>query len=202
MADQWGAGERKNWHNHGTVMVGKKRYPLIGGEHPHSRSDNRHYVEMDHEVVSFSGHRILLGVKLTDSNYLKESHLSGDDVRKGGSGEITADGVVVFEFGFRDIGWALRRAGQLIDDLSEHPSGWLMKDEREKLVGRKVFYRERAAIIERLVTDQGCVIIKSADGQPFPPPVYRESDEADDEDVSLKTEVTDPHIWWFREDGK
>lgn len=142
---------------------------------------------------------ILLGVKLQDRNYLKESELSGDEVRKGGSGEILADGIVVFEFGFRDIGWALRRAAQLIDDLSGHPSGWLMKDERDNLVGRKVFYRERPAIIERLVTDQGCLIINSADGKPFPPPVYRENGELDEEDISLKTEVMDPHIWWFRD---
>jgi hypothetical protein len=96
MSDQWGAGARSEWSNHGTVMVGKERYPLIYGEHPHSRNDNRHYVEMHGETVGFDGHRILIGVNITASNYLKESHYSGDEVRKGGSGQILADGEVVF----------------------------------------------------------------------------------------------------------
>ena len=149
--DQWGAGDRSNWSNHGFVMVGAERRPLIYGEHPHSRSDNRHYVEMDGEAVGFDGHRILIGVEITASNYLKGSHYSGSEVRKGGSGKITADGEVVFEFFTRDTRGALLRAHHLIGELSEHSSGWLSKEARDRLVGRKVYYRGVPAVITRLI---------------------------------------------------
>lgn len=200
--DEWGAGDSSKWSDHGTVQVGKRRYPLIYGEHPHSRSDNRHYVNTGHgEPVAFDGHRILLSVSLEANNYMKESHLSGGEVRKGGSGKIIADGEVVFEFFFRDIHYGLRKAEQTIDALSEHASGWLSKDDRDRLVGRAVFYRKIPAVIERLIVDQGCLMIRSADGQPFPSPVYHdpvEDGDDDERDASVKVEVTDPNIWWFR----
>ncbi len=196
--DQWGAGDRANWSNHGLVMVGGERYPLIYGEHPHSRSDNRHYVEMHGEPVGFDGHRILIGVEITASNYLKDSYYSGSEVRKGGSGKITADGEAVFEFFTRDTRGALLRAHHLIGELSDHSSGWLMKEERDRLVGRKVFYREVPAIITALVVDQGCVMISTEDGKPFPPPVYRDAEDEDERESSIKDEVLSPHIWWHR----
>jgi len=196
MEDQWGAGDPSKWSDHGTVFLGNRELKLIYGEHPHSRSDNKHYAILNGEPMEFDGHRIQIDVHLESRNYLKESYLSGDEIRKGGTGQIIADGVVVFEFFFRDIQSALLRAHRLIGELSEHSSGWLLKREREGLVGRKVFYREHPAVIERLIEDQGCIILKTEDGHPFPKPVWREED--DDPEATAKVEVTDPSIWWFR----
>lgn len=193
----WGAGDKAKWSDHGTVRVGATRYPLIYGEHPHSRQDNQHYALMGNEPVGFDGHRVLIDVRLKSENYLKESGLSGDEVRKGGSCVISADDEVVFEFFFRDPRGALLQAHHLIGELGEAAGGdWLVKERRDKLVGRKVFYREHPAIVERLIVDQGCLILKTEDGKPFPKPVWRDSD--DDMEDSVKVEVTDPHIWWFR----
>jgi hypothetical protein len=202
MSDEWGAGPPDKWSDHGSVMIGRRRYPLIWGEHPHSRSDNNHYVKIrdggDDEPIGFSGHRILIDVHLTSSNYLKSSGLSGDEVRKGGTGQIIADGEVVFEFFFRDIHYALRKADQLITELSEHSSGWLLQDQREALIGRAVFYRDIPAVITDLVTDQGCVMLQTADGKPFPPPVWSDDEDYYEGENRVKVEVTDPHIWWHR----
>lgn len=198
MSDQWGAGDRANWSNHGLVRVGQRALPLIYGEHPHSRQDNQHYVEMDGKAIGFDGHRTLIGVEIESSNYLKSSHYSGDEVRKSVGCKILADGVAVFEFGCRDVQYALLRAHALITELSEHSSCWLVAEEREKLIGRKVFYREHPGIITRTITDQGCVIIGTEDGGPFPPPVWREAGDEDEGENSVKAEVTDPNIWWFR----
>lgn len=199
MSDQWGAGDPANWSDHGTINLGPNTYPLIYGEHPHSRSDNRHYAVIDGRPSEFDGHRILLDVRLTSHNYMKESELSGDQIRKGGTGQILADGEVVYEFFFRDVRGALLQAHHIIGELSEHGSGWLVKRERDRLLGRKLFYREHPAIVERLVVDQGCVILRTEDGKPFPPPVWRQSDDEDDGEASIKAEVTDPNIWWWRE---
>jgi hypothetical protein len=73
-----------------------------------------------------------------------------------------------------------------------------MKEERDRLVGRKVFYREVPAIITALVVDQGCVMISTEDGKPFPPPVYRDAGDDDEAENTIKDEVLSPHIWWHR----
>jgi hypothetical protein len=197
--DTWGAGDPAKWSDHGTVLVGDCEYPLIYGEHPHSRSDNRHYVKLsDKEPVGFAGHRPLISVTLESRNYLKSSHYSGDEIRKGGSGKIISDGEVVWEFFFRDVQWGLLEAHRLISQLSEHSSFWLMKRERDGLVGRAIYYREIPAVIHRTIVDQGCVMIGTADGQPFPPAVY-ENEEDDEKEAVIKDSVLSPHIWWHRE---
>ena len=114
-------------------------------------------------------------------------------------GKFLSNGEVVFEFFFRDVQAALLEAHSLIGKLLEHSSSWLVKLERERLVGRPVYYREVPAVITRIILDQGCVIIRTADGQPFPPPVYRDTDEDDEREVEVKTEVLDPNIWWHRD---
>ena len=192
----WGAGERTKWSGHGTVSVSGADYPLIYGENPHSRSDNRHYALMGGEPVGFDGHRILIGLAFESRNYLKTSHLSGSEVRKAGTCRITADGEQVFEFFYRDVPWALLRAHHLIGELTGSPSGWMVKEERDRLVGRPVFYREVPAVVRRLITDQGCLMLETADGQPFPEPVYDGGGPGCDNTV--KVEVLSPNIWWFR----
>jgi hypothetical protein len=197
MSEEWGAGDREKWAAHGEIMLHGERLPLIYGEHPHSRSDNRHYALMDGKPMEFDGHRILIGVQIESNNYLKESELSGNEIRKGGSAKILADGVVVFEFFFRDIQWALLHAHGLIGELQEHSSGWLMKRERDKLVGRKVFYREHPVVIESLIVDQGCLILRPESGM-FPKPVYAEDGGGYEPEREVKIEVNSPHIWWWR----
>ena|ERR1700685_657130 len=196
--DQWGAGDPAAWRDHGSIFLGKERLPLIYGEHPHSRSDNRHYAVMNGKPMEFDGHRIQIGVVIETHNYLKESELSGDEIRKGGSGKILADGEVVLEFFTRDAQYACLKAHQLIAELSDHPSGWLNKSDRDALIGRKVFFRGHPAVIERLIVEQGCVTLKTADGKPFPPPPWRDADDDDGEDT-VKDEVLSPSIWWFRQ---
>ena len=194
--DKWGAGDKAKWSDHGEVLMNGKRLPLIYGEHPHSRSDNRHYALMDGEPMEFDGHRILIGVIIEPENYLKESELSGNEIRKGGTAKILADGEVVFEFFFRDTQWALLHAHHVIGELREHSSGWLLAKERVKLIGRKVFYREHPAVITHLIVDQGCLIL-GPEGDKFPRPVYADEDSYEPE-REIKIEVNSPHIWWFR----
>ncbi len=199
MSDNWGPGDRSEWKNHGLVKVGDRPYPLLWGQNPHSRADNNHYVDMGgKEPVGFDGHRFLIDVQISMTNYLKSSSLSGNEVRKAGSCKILSDGVVVYEFFTRDVQRALLKAHAIIDELSEHSSMWLSSEERAKLVGRKVFYREHPAVVARLLVDQGCLILNSEDGKPFPPPIWREPDDEGAGENSVKVEVTDHNIWWFR----
>jgi hypothetical protein len=196
--DHWGAGDPAKWMDHGKIMMHGKSYQLIYGEHPHSIQNNLHYALIDGKPVEFDGHRTLISIRLEALNYLKQSELSGDEIRSGGSGTIQADGVQVFEFFFRDVQWALLKAHSLIGQLSEHSSGWLIKSEREKLIGRPIFYRERDAIIENLIVDEGCLMVRREDGAPFPEPIYSTPDDHCAPETLVKVEVLDPNIWWFR----
>jgi len=197
MSDEWGAGPRSEWRPSGTALVGRERVPLFFGQHPHSRQDNNAYVEMNGEAVGFSGFRVLIDVRITSRNYLKTSGLSGDEVRSAVAAVILADGEPVYEIVRRKVEDALVDLRDLLIRLSEHASGWLLKDERDRLVGRKVYYREVPAVIERLIVDQGCVMIRTESGQPFPPPVYAEPGD-DEAESTIKDDVLSPHIWWFR----
>lgn len=201
MTEKWGIGDPAKADSWGWTTIGDKDHgalEVLWGEHPHSTSDNKMYARSDDgHIFDFDGHRILIDVQLHSYNYLKESHLSGDQVRKGGECIILADRIPIYSFFFRDAQYALLRAHALIGELSEHSSGIMVKKEREKLPGRKIFYREKPAIIDRIILDQGCVIIKSADGNPFPPPVYAD-DGGDERESTIKDDILSKHIWWFR----
>lgn len=199
--EKWGYGNPESDKAFDTITLGNETWDLVWGEHPHSRSDDRMYARApDGRIEGFSGHRICFGVEIAEKNYLKESHLSGDEIRKGGSGRILADGVVIYEFFTRDCSNALLRAHAYIEQLKEAAGGdWLTAKGREKLIGRKIYYDRTPAIIERCITDQGCIIIVPESGE-FPPPVYAsEPEDFHREDAtSIKTEVIDPRIWWWR----
>ena len=207
--DKWGPGvDTSKWHDCGSVTIGKHDYPLVLGEHPHSRSgSNSLYVDMrknkddvvtDDTVVGFSGNRTVFEVIVSTNNYVKRSGLSGNDVRAGGSYIIKADGIQIWEAFVRDVQRGLLEAHRIIDVLSEHSSNWLVKSDRDNLAGRKIFYRELPCIITRLSVARGEVTIQRADGSVFPPPVYADDDEDDEHETSICTSVTDSNIWWFR----
>lgn len=202
MSEQWGHGDLSKAKTFAWTKLGEEDHGVVElfiGEHPHSRSDNTIYGRADSGIVyGFDGHRILIDVQLRSYNYLKESELSGDEIRKGGECAILADREQVYSFFFRDVHWALRKADHLITELSEHPSSLFEKKARDALPGRKIFYRNHPAIIERLILDQGCAIIRSADGSPFPCPAYRDPND-DERETSIKDEILSPHIWWWRD---
>lgn len=202
MADSntWGAGDPASWRTSGSAVVDGVTVPLIHGEGAHSRSDNNVYAIIGGEAVAFDGHRLLLDVNFSSRNYLKTSGMSGDEVRRGGTCTIKADGVVVFSFSYRELDWAMRKAQTVIEQLSEGGADFLSKESRDKLVGRKVYYMNHPAVVTRVVTDQGCVILEAADGTKFPKPPWHSSSEDDEYSRVVKVEVTDAHIWWWRDD--
>lgn len=203
MSDQWGVGNSTNIEPFDQIVIGKTTYDLIFGQFPHSRSDNNQYARSkptgrsERETLTiqeFDGHRIRTKIEIEEYNYLKESELSGDQIRKGGSCKIYFNDICCFEFFHRNAAWAAIRASQLVGELKEHSSGWANKKERDKLVDRQIYWCSQPGIIDSLIVNQGCVVIKP-DGIPvFKAPPWREEDLD-----SVKCEVTDGNIWWFRD---
>lgn len=195
--NQWGVGKEKDAKAFATVKVRESEMDLIFGEHPHSRSDSRIYARDEHGIIEgFDGYRIRTKVEIEEFNYMKESELSGNEIRKGGSCKIYFDDICCWEFFHRNAQEACLEARQIIRELSEHPSEWSIKSSRAALVGRKVYYRDQPAIIESLITSQGCVILIPEGIAEFRPPLWdKERDDVD----SVKCDVLDKSIWWFRE---
>lgn len=196
---QWGVGNKAQGKAFDKTKVGNQEYELFFGEHPHGRSDHNIYARSDSgRIEEFDGHRRLIDIKIISYNYLKESELSGDQIRKGVTIQIFSDGEQVWEDFHRDPLDALLKARELLQKLESHETRWLYKEEREALVGRKIFYREIPCVIERVIVDQGCLIIRREDGEPFPPAVYVEAGEYYEKELTVKDEIFSKHIWWWR----
>lgn len=202
MSDQWGVGNKADAKAFDTIQEGE----LIFGEFPHSRQDNNIYLRRkDGSIEDFDGFRRRIDIKVVSSNYLKESEYSGDQVRKQVLGTIIVDDVPLVEIFGRDPVDVMRRLEILITEYSEHASGWFNKNDREKLVGRKIWYHDQPATIVRLIEDQNCIMI--ATEPDFKPPQRGEDPEEmydywddwkKDDHYEVKDEVLSPHIWWWR----
>lgn len=201
MSEQWGVGDQADAKAFDTVPEGE----LIFGQFPHSRRDNNIYLRRpDGEIVPFDGHRRLIDVEITSSNYEKESEYSGDEIRKSVTGSIIVDGVKLVEIFGREVQQVMKWVDRAIDQFSEHESQWFSKKAREALPGRKIYYYNQPATIKRIIEDQGCLIVETEPGFVAP----NRNDDEDDFDTwedwkvdghyEVKDDVLSPHIWWWR----
>lgn len=202
MPDQWGIGSKAEETSFATAKVGKEPVGLVMGEHPHSRSDNKIYARFPSgRTEGFNGFRLVTRVEVEESNYLKESELSGSEVRKGGSCRIYFNDQIVYEFFHRDAQRACIKAYELIDQLKEHAVMQQMIDENvpasERLRGRKVYYRDTPAVCGLYMPDQGCVMFEAESGHKFPVPAWADDPYYEETD-SVKDSILSPHVWWWR----
>jgi len=113
------------------------------------------------DAVDYDGHGHAWAVVIEETDYLKQSELSGDEVRKGGRCRLFLNGEQVYEFFWRDARAAMIRAigfmNKIQDFGGEYPG---------KMDGL-VWYREIPAKIIRVIKEQGCVVLERRDGQPW-----------------------------------
>jgi hypothetical protein len=203
--DEWGVGDRADSNAFRTVLVGDKEVELIHGEHPHSRMDNTIYARYpDGRIEDFDGHYALTSIEITESNYLKTSGLSGNEVRKACDVIIKCNGEPIYKFFTRTAEYALRKAQQVLTELAEHPA-WLF--DNPDLVGRKVYWYDQPGTITMYDKEMGEVYIEPEAGKRFRPPAWMIDGEDDfqvelaEGDVAdgIKDDILSPHIWWFRD---
>ena len=204
MSDQWGVGDKKDAKPFDRAPLGDEWVDLIFGEHPHSRSDNRMYARMPcGEVEAFDGHRICTRIEINESNYLKTSELSGDEIRKGGSVKVWMNGLQVYSDFVRSWESGMARARDYINKVfsGTFPLKPWDPDDWKALEGRKVFYREIPSLIDHVIPHQNCVIVVPDGVKAYPPaPWHNDRGDYDEyENRSAKVEVDSPHIWWWRE---
>ncbi len=201
-----------------------ERLEVILGQHPHSYSDNSFYARaQDGEIYDFDGHHVRHKIEIWEENYLKVSGLSGNEVRKTCGLKIWIDDCLAFNgSGGRTWEHAMRYAQKFLGRLQEpHPwTGYWKPSVQQELLGRKVFWCGVPAVVRYVFADQACVVLECVDGL-FPLSPYeqediakrarmeREGDEwawtvqeppSADDRRSVKAEVWDPKIWWYREE--
>lgn len=221
--EKWGAGGEFRPFAYAVLGSSEDRQQALvlgNGKYPSSRSYNTHYVRFGREdspdYEGFDGHRYPWHIEISESNYLKTSGLSGNEVRKSCSVLIYVTTTVpskpqagieprivrklVYATGAREAEYALQKLPMLLGKLMEHTSQLWDGDENDFscVVDRKVFYRDQPAVIRRYLPDQGAVIIESEDGKPFRRPVWADDDRDDDAEASVKTDLFDEGIWWWR----
>lgn len=208
--DEWGVGNKASAPAFATTTVEGRPVELIMGEHPHSRRDNNEYARFpDGTIESFSGHRTLIGFHIESRNYLKESALSGNDVRKGGSGTITFDGIQVFAFSFRDPFDALHEAETKAKALLEFHTPYWTEKGRAQIIGQHVYYRDEPAIVTRLNVEDAEIFlvpdIRHIKGFRVPPRVLEEDDLEYEKQIwledyghGLRVSILSPDVYWWR----
>lgn len=201
MSDRWGPGDRFDQFD--TVWVGGQLMDLGHGEHPHSRSDNSIYVRSKHGTIEgFNGHRVQVKVVVETANYMKESELSGDEVRKTCTATISLNGNVAQVIHGREPKPLLLAAHRALDGLFE--MGCSVWRDGDALIGRKVYYQRTPATIERINKDEAEVFVVPVLGV-FPPPPYAMengpdgvADWQDDYGRGLYVSDRSPDVWWWR----
>lgn len=222
--EKWGPGDE--FKPIERVLVGNRVMELGFGENPHSVSNNTFYVRSENGVVEgFDGHRLPWHIEVTESNYMKTSGLSGNEVRKacecrislmlppGGralnpGGSFPLHGSVkklIYVTGHREALYSLIGLPSLLGQLAEHPARLFEGGPGEfpELVGRKVYYKNVPATVRNYFPDQGAVVIESEGGVPFPVSPWRldGDDGMPDDDWprgQLKDDIFSDHFWWFR----
>lgn len=136
------------------------------------------------------------GIEYYPTNYIK-TKWDETEIRQGRHLVVTRNEKPFYD-GFMTIHEALSLV--LDNKLSEHPLNLNNRDFDKRCIGRKIWYRSEPAIIERYVDGQACIIIKPDGMEMFSvPKEYQDSDIPHYEEDTVKVEIFDKHIWWFRE---
>jgi hypothetical protein len=205
-SEGWGVGNRAGDKGFDSITLGEADYPhrvvcdLIFGEHPHSRSDNTFYARFpDGRIEAFDGHRVRVRFDVEESNYLKTSGLSGNEIRKQCTGKLYFNDEQVYTAHHRTWEGVMRILNRVIPELLEHNVQIWKTEERKKLIGMKVYYKDTPATIRSYDQEFGEIVLE-AESDLFPIPAYRREDGREDDPLEqrVKTSLLDPNIWWWR----
>jgi hypothetical protein len=202
MSNEWGPGDRFDQFD--TVWVEGQLMDLGFGEHPHSRSDNNFYVRSKTGAITgFDGHRVQVKVVVETENYMKESELSGDEVRKTCTATIYLNGVVARVLDGRDPQRMLMASYRALDELFD--MGCSVWKDGDELIGRKIYYQHTPAVIERIDAEQAKVFVVPEKPGMFAVPAYAMEDGPDairdwldDYGAGLYVSDRSKDIWWWR----
>lgn len=198
MEEKWSVGENaKEKQAFGKTIVDGYEYDLIFGDHPHSRQDNTIYArDKEGRVTGFDGHRLLFKIVIEEHNYMKSSGLSGDQIRKSCKGELWLNGVQIYEGSHRTYDRMYKEITRFIDDM-EMNWNWF-PNKLDEVIGKTIGYKEQLFVIERVIVDQACLVLKHVDGKrkKF---LYEDDEDFDEYEAidPVKVQITNKSICWY-----
>lgn len=163
---------------------------------------NKETRQFEFNNIPFDGHFIEWKLEYNPKTYLKESYLSGDEWRKGGSVKIYMNGECVLEEFCREPERALMLLSKGLHELQcfFEPLGINTDDWQKNIIGKKI----RLGSIPSTIIEycgNGEIIVIRDDGKDFIPDLYPSLIK---EDGSYNTEwgnrdrihITDQRICW------
>lgn len=156
-----------------------------------------------HEIngIRFDGHFLEWKFEYVPKTYLKQSDLSGDEYRKGGTIKIFLNGDCVFDDFCRTEDMAMKLINKHLHELKCHFEllGVNINNWKEEIVGKKVYHAGVPSIVASYVGD-GEIILRTEDGKPYE--IYGHQKEyPEDEDEWYdkdRVHITDTRIYWHR----
>jgi len=152
-------------------------------------------------LMQFSGHTICWGIRFETNNYTK-TKWDETEVREGSNCVITRNGEDFFDVSGGSLDYCLSKARQILFELQEHPISFFEKGFEERIIGRKVFYRDQPAIIASYFKG-GRLVIKAENPDGFTPAAFeldRDYPRDDEDKYQVITDILSPHIWWWRKE--
>ncbi len=142
-------------------------------------------------------------INVKQDNYIKYKY-EENNIYSTCSIEMKCNGQIVYEFGCNDINYGMSKAQYKMIEMMEHPFNFMNPEEE---IGRRIWYKGQAGVIERLLLDQGCIIIGyrgAGAGFDLSNPWDTNSSGADEwlGEKSVKDDVFSGSIYWFREKGQ
>lgn len=184
--EQWGVGKERNSKAFDKIFLYNQEYDLIFGEFSHSTSDNTTYARNKEGIIhNFSGHRRPFKIEIEEYNYLKESELSGDEIRKGCTGKLFINNIQCYECGGRTYDRAYKNIEKFIEDM-ESEWHWYPNDINYML-NNIVAYEGLPFYVERVIIDQAALILRTLDNQNRTEPLFYERYD-EDRDTDWKYE--------------
>ena len=196
--------EKLNWD---VVMRGKPFYVVriegyvhtIGGKYgdnnlwAYPRDEEPSYKNL----IEFDSEPVLWGINFNPHHYVK-SKWDETEMRYSGEVTITRNGEDFYTL-WGGINYGIDKARVLISEIEEHPLGFNEIDYDTKMIGRKVWWRSQPAVITYLVRGQACVILNPDGIEKFKMSEEFKNDDAFNEELDIKADIFDRHVWWFRD---
>jgi hypothetical protein len=149
-------------------------------------------------LIEFNGEPVRWGIESYSNNYTS-SKWGETEVRHNYQIVITRNGKPFVSFGARDLSYGLATAQYKLANYQEHPINFTDRNFKEKLEGRKIWYKNQKAIVEKWVEGQACIIIKFENGKYEPLEYEKEDNIVYLEEDYVKEDILSKHIWWFRD---
>lgn len=157
-----------------------------------------------YNLIPFAGHAPEWGIAFTHKNHVR-FNWGQNEVREGSECWITRNGKRFIAVPGFDMGYAVAKAQTMITELTEGPAEVNQRDWKDKLVGRKVFYREQPAIIEWVSEGNELWIVPDNEPNRFAlHPAQADEDrddmpENDDSGEGVMISLLSPQLYWFRD---